>query len=101
MPFEPPGKLPPEESRRPFPQTWEEYLEAAKLWLEQHWGEARCAQCGHQTWRINEVVNLVSATDWPIAQGSQYGYYPGIPVVCSTCGYIALVNAGYIFRTRA
>ena len=98
MPFEPQGELPPRERRLPLPENWDDYMSAARAWLERHWGDRPCPYCQDNVWRINEVVSLVNAPGWPTVSGSPSGYYPAMPVICATCGHIVLVNAGYIFR---
>jgi hypothetical protein len=101
MPFDGQIVLPPAAERPPIPGNWDEFLAITKRWLEHHWGGSTCPHCNGGTWHIGEVVQLLSAGPmWPIPADSTRGYYPGIPVVCGKCGYVAFVHATYIFRLQ-
>jgi hypothetical protein len=99
--FEAAGHQPAPPNRVALPSDWDGYVAAVERWLEEHWTEGTCSRCGSDTWRINEVVALISAPEqYPIAEDSARGFYPAIPVICGQCGHIVLVNATYIFLPR-
>jgi hypothetical protein len=101
MPFEGPGELPPREVRAPIPGDWDEYLAAVVRWLERHWRDQRCPRCREDRWRIQPVVGLVVAAEpWPRPQQQrgQDAALASIPVTCTTCSRVELVNAFYVFR---
>lgn len=98
MPYNANPPLP--SGRRPLPADWDELRAGVDAWLKDNWGtDKQCPYCGNPDWEIGEVVALSSApADWPIAARSRRGAYLGLPVTCTRCGHMVLLNALWIFR---
>jgi predicted nucleic-acid-binding Zn-ribbon protein len=62
-------------------------------WLREKWGEDKeCPMCGNPNWYINPVGAIGQFL--PRAGVSTSNVYPVVPVHCSNCGFVALINAG-------
>lgn len=61
-------------------------------WLLNKWGANKsCPMCGTQTWSVSGVGGI---SEWiPESGFIPESAYPVIPVHCTYCGFVALINA--------
>lgn len=71
----------------------EEELAKAVDWLNKQWKPGKCPFCGQETWEV--LDHLLTPVRFTPGGGIALGgvTLPSLPIVCTTCGYTAFMNA--------
>jgi hypothetical protein len=75
-----------------LPDLRQEWIDLAVSWLQEKWGDDKgCPMCGNPKWTVSHVGAI---PEWVPNVGLSFRVgYPVVPVSCTNCGFVALINA--------